>query len=460
MSPFATMPQASTWELYYYRCMVKYFDYLRNRLDTSIWFIPVCISTACFALGMLILWVERHVTYSSASLQTFAMPVESARQVLSVIAGSVISVGGVSFSVTMVALTLTSGQYGPKILRHFLEDNSSKVSLGLFLGAYVYALVVLTAYSETDRPHLTVLMALLLALFAVVGFIRFIHRTATDLQADEIVERIGQRLQVSLVELASEGALRGRSCDVAAWRRAARGQRPQLIASNGQGYVQAIDYRELLKWCAEHNCRMQVRARAGDFLVNGICVFKVYGCPADAIDAAFDHLNSHVITGPIRTSVQDPEYPITQLNQLAARALSPGINDPGTAKSCVDSFSLALAYIVDRDLPGSVFMDDEGEPRLLLRFTSFDGIMKAVFAQLRQFAKSEVSVVVSLLDALCRLAQLTTRRERLQVLGFHGDLIREEIDDQALAAYDLLDIRQRHKRLRRLVQRLDCCRNA
>ena len=204
---------------------------------------------------------------------------------------------------------------------------------------------------------------------------------------------------------------------------------------------------------------MQVRARAGDFLVKGICVFKVYGCPADTIEAAFDHLNSHVITGPVRTSVQDPEYPITQLNQLAARALSSGINDPGTAISCVDSFSLALAYIVDRDLPGSVFMDDEEEPRLLLRFTSFDGIMKAVFAQLRQFAKSEVSVVVSLLDALCRLAQLTTRHDRLQILGLHGNLIRKDINNLRLAAYDLRDINQRYIRLQRHVQRLDCCNN-
>ena len=401
----------------------------------------------------MMLWMERHITYLSASLQTFAMPVESARQVLSVIAGSVISVGGVSFSVTMVALTLTSGQYGPKVLRHFLEDNSSKVSLGLFLGTYVYALVLLTGYSETDKPHITVLTALLLALFAVVGFIRFIHRTATDLQADEIVEGIGQRLQVSLVELTSESTRHGRSCDVAAWRRVARGQRPQLIATDKQGYVQAIDYRELVKWCMEHDCRMQVRARAGDFLVKGVGIFKVYGCPADDIEEAFGRLNSHVVTGPVRTPVQDPEYPITQLNQLAARALSPGINDPGTAISCIDSFSLAVAYIVDRDLPGSVFMDDKEEPRLLLRFTSFDGIMKAVFAQLRQFAKPEVSVIVSLLDALCRLAQLTTRRDRLQLLGLHGDLIWEDIDGLALATYDLRDISQRHKRLQRLVQR-------
>lgn len=153
--------------------------------------------------------------------------------------------------------------------------------------------------------------------------------------------------------------------------------------------------------------------------------------------------------------MQDPEYPITQLNQLAARALSPGTNDPGTAISCVNSFSLALAPIMDRELPGSLFVDADEKPRLLVRSTNFDGLLKAVFAPLRQFAKTEVSVVVSLLEALCRLAELTTRRDRLRELARHGELIWEEIDQQALAKYDLGDIRQRHKRLQTLVHRLD-----
>lgn len=104
------------------------------------------------------------------------------------------SASAVSFSVTMVALTLTSGQYGPKVIRHFLEDNRSKVSLGLFLGAYVYALLVLTGYRTQISHTWTVMTALLLALLAVIGFINFIHRTATDLQADEIVQRIGKGL--------------------------------------------------------------------------------------------------------------------------------------------------------------------------------------------------------------------------------------------------------------------------
>lgn len=433
--------------------MFERFNYRLKRLATGIWFIPFALCVASFLLGVLMLGLDRHLTSLFSGIRTFALPVDSARQVLSVIAGSVISVGGVSFSVTMVALTLTSGQYGPKVLRHFLEDNDSKASLGLFLGAYVYSLVVLTGYIETDRPHLTVLTGLLYALIAVVGFIRFIHRMATDLQADEIVERIGKRLLDVLHQLADQKDDNKRSPDVMRWRRIGRGHKPTLIAQSGQGYVQAIDYAGLVDWCVEHDCCMQVRIRAGDFVVDGICAFKVFGRPAAALEAPVVDLNRCILTGPVRTSIQDPEYPITQLNQLAARALSPGINDPGTAISCVDAFSLALARIIDRDMPGCVFADAGGKARLLVRSTSFEGILKSVYAPLRQFANTDVAVTASLFESLCRLAELTTRARRLALLGMHGNLIWEGLEDRGFTEYDLRDIRQRHKRLQILTNR-------
>ena len=151
--------------------------------------------------------------------------------------------------------------------------------------------------------------------------------------------------------------------------------------------------------------------------------------------------------------MQDPEYPITQLNQLAARALSPGINDPGTAISCVDAFSLALAQIIDRDMPGCVFLDPDAKARLLMRTTGFKGVLKAVYAPLRQFANTDVAVTVSLFESLCRLAELTTRERRLVMLGMHGDLIWDGLEDGGFTDYDLRDIRQRYKRLQILVKR-------
>jgi uncharacterized membrane protein len=435
--------------------MLHRLAYLRRRLDTSIWLIPALFCLVGLVLALSMLALDRQVTYRFEIWRTLTMPVDSARQVLSVIAGSVISVGGVAFSVTMVALTLASGQYGPKVLRHFLEDNASKTSLGLFLAAYVYALVVLTAFQENDRPHLTVLVALLLALAAVIGFVRFIHRIATELQADEIIERIGHRLRSALHGLTESAGSEQRSAETQTWRRQARGHKAMVVPHLDHGYVQSIDYPALVEWSAAHDCCLQVRVRAGDFVVGGGCAFKVFGGEPADVEQGLESLNAHIVTGPVRTSVQDPEFPITQLNQVAARALSPGVNDPGTAISCVDAFSLALAEIVDRDLPGGVFHDDDGVPRLLVRFTSFEGLLKAIIAPIRQFAKTEVSVTIRLFEALCRLAELTTRPDRLRALGAHGRLIDDGVDEEGTEPDDLRDIRQRANQLRILVSRFD-----
>lgn len=436
--------------------MIGKLAYLREKLQTSVWPIPLSLTLLSGLLGALMLWVDRRAWLAELGPEWFAMKMEPARQLLSLIAGSIIGVGGVAFSVTMVALTLTSGQYGPKVLRHFLEDEASKTSLGLFLGTYVYCLVVLTGFIPGDEPRWTTITALVLAIFALISFVRFTHRTATDLQADEIIHRLGRQLQSSLQQLiATSHDESRREHTTAGWRRLTRGKQSQLVAAERQGYVQTIDYPSLCQWCADHDCTMLIRVRAGDFIVPGTKLFKIYGCEPTTVEEYLQTLSDTVLVGPIRTPIQDPEYPVTQLNQLAALALSPGINDPGTAITCIDGFSSALARIVDRELPGSVLADDTSQPRMLIRQTSFAGLIKAIYAPLRQFATKDIAASVSLLDSLCRIAELTSRQPRLQVLAEHGQTIWDAVTQQQIPEYDERDIRQRYRRLMALTKRFD-----
>jgi uncharacterized membrane protein len=425
--------------------------YFRERLDTSIWLIPIGLCLLSALLAVMMLWLDRHLGKSGLELAYSAMPLSSARQVLGVIAGSIISVGGVAFSVTMVALTLTSGQYGPKILRNFLEDSSSKVTLGLFLGTYVYTLIVLTGYTQADHPRFTVFISLILAFLALVAFVGFIHRTATDLQADQVIYRIGAQLQHALTAFTAEAEASDRTTATLTWRRAARSRRAFPVAATGGGYVQTIDYPGLVNWCDRNNCLLQVHVRAGDFVVSGECLFKVFRRSAEGLESAVADLNAHIVLGPIRTPIQDPEHAITQLNQLAARALSPGVNDPGTAVTCIDWFSLGLAQIIDRDMPGCIFLDQDQHPRLLARVSTFRGIMKSIYTPLRQFANTDSAVVNCLLESLCRLAELTRRPDRLSNLATHAEVIWEQLQRQPLSDRDLHDLRQRYRKLRSLL---------
>ena len=426
--------------------------YLRERLNTSLWPIPagVCLVSALLAVGML--WLDRHLASSGLHEVLLRLDAESAQRVLGIIAGSIIGVGGVAFSITMVSLTLTSGQYGPKVMRNFLEDNASKVTLGLFLGTYAYTLIALSGHGVIETPRFTVAVALILAFAALFGFVHFLHRTATDLQADQIVHRIGRQLRQTMQELADDAGDAQRSEDTLQWRRVTRSKMAFPVASDLQGYVQTIDYAGLKRWCGARHSTLVVHVRAGDFLIKGLHSFTLHTDSQGDAKETIEALNACMLVGPMRTPVQDAEYAISQLGQLAGRALSPGINDPGTAITCIDWFSLALAEIVDRDLPGWVFLDDDGEPRLLARTPGFAGLIKAVYAPLRQLSRSSVQVTVKLLESLCNLAELTRRRDRLDVLALHGRLIAEDADQGRLQDFDVQDIRQRHQRLQVLTR--------
>lgn len=432
--------------------MTGQLAYLREKLETSFWLIPSLLCLLCGATGIATLWFDRALRADYGSSLIGEMSVDSARQLLGVIAGSVISVGGVTFSVTMVALTLTSGQYGPKIVRHFLEDIGSKICLGLFLGTFVFALIALTGFTETDRPHLTVVIALLLAFSALVGFIQFIHHTATELQADKIIERLGGQLRDALAELCAAKALEGRSSSTMRWRSAARSRRKLTIAANRAGYIQAIDYSRLIDWCAENGCQLMVRVAPGEFLVEGVSIMAVFGCTPETLASGISTLQDAIVTGPIRTPVQDPAFPVTQLNQLIARALSPGINDPGTAITCIDWFSLSLSPVIDRDLPGCVLEDPDGTPRVLVRCPRFDQLISVIYAPLREMAISHVEVTASVFDSISRLAELTLRRDRLHVLKREANELWESIPADSLSAQDRRSLQRRYSRLRALTR--------
>jgi uncharacterized membrane protein len=179
----------------------RQWDWIR----TSIWIIPSVLCAAAILLALLALEIDRNCTGCGQFLPALSLDADAARQLMGVVATSLISVGGVSFSVTMVALTLTSGQYGPKVLRYFLEDTRGKVSLGLFFAAAVYALIVSVALTDQDQPRGTVVLALGLAILAIIEFIGYIHRTASSLQADQLIQRLGQQLRQDMARLRKLG---------------------------------------------------------------------------------------------------------------------------------------------------------------------------------------------------------------------------------------------------------------
>ncbi|EAQ96374.2 DUF2254 domain-containing protein [Congregibacter litoralis] len=417
-------------------------------LKTSIWLIPTLLSFLAIALAVVALSIDRNFGDLAIASPDFGMDVEATRNLMGVLASAFVSVGGISFSVTMVALTLTSGQYGPKVLRHFLENTRNKVSLGLFFGTAVYALAVSISLHPGDKARLSVFLALALAMAALIEFIGFIHRTAIDLQADQLIQRLGKQLRQDMCRLCDNEDMPERESTTLSFRKATSGMSKETLYAVDEGYIQTVDYTGLVDELRRYKALAILRARPGDFVIPGSDLLYVWSEGGIDLADAGAPLRNQITTGPLRTPIQDPEFPITQIQQIAARALSTGINDPGTAITCIDWLTLALSEVVDADLPGSVVLGPDKEPRLLLRPVDFAYLVKLVYAPMRQSSSDDLQVSLRLMQSLIRLAALTQRRDRLSLLRAEGERIWAQIDSAVHASHDLLPIKQSLQRLR------------
>jgi uncharacterized membrane protein len=261
--------------------MRAHLRYLWHRLTGSLWLMPAAMIFGAVALALAMLKLDAAVPWTWAEPLEWLLPVgvEGTRQLLATIAGSMITVASLVFSMTLVALTLASSQLGPRLISRFMRDRIHQVVLGTFLATFVYALLILQTVTDSGDarfvPHLAVLVALLLTLVSLGWLIYFIHHVADSIQADSVIADIGEELS---------RAIRHRFPDVEQTRplpletpvvdrlATPAGQ----VAARASGYVQAIDARGLLRSATGHGLLIQIQARPGDFVVEGVPLLLVW----------------------------------------------------------------------------------------------------------------------------------------------------------------------------------------
>ncbi len=394
-----------------------------ERLRASYWFLPSMLVAAAIALAALV--IELDVRFGGDLVGSYGWlrigDAQAARSLLSTIAASTISVVSLVFSITIVALTLTASQLGPGLLYTFLTDRGNQAVLGTFLATFVYCLLVLKAVSPDFVPQVSASLALGLALTNVGALVYFIHHITVAIQAANVIVRVAQELDSAIERFLPSPEVHERPGTSPAELDALLRSRPAVLTLRApeDGYVEAVDVEELLDCAAEHDLLVQLRLRPGRFVMRGqpvAIVRSAHPLDEDAARAATSRVLGTVLIGPRRTPVQDLEFAINQLVEIALRALSPGINDPGTAIQCVDRLGAALSRVASRaDLP-TVRHDGEGVGRVLLDATDFDGIVTASFDQIRQHSTGDVAVQARLLETIATLAPFCPQEARRGVL--------------------------------------------
>ncbi len=390
---------------------------LWDRLRSSLWFLPAMIVTGLvlLALGLIELDTTGHSQALRAFPRLFGAQAEGTRGMLEAIASATITVAGVVFSVTTVALSLTSSQYSSRVLRNFLRDRSNQVALGVFVGIYAYCLVVLRTIRGGDAnpfvPSFASLGAIALAFVGIALLIHFIHHITTSIQASRILASIHAETSAAVDRLYPQAL--GDAAPRSEVVEFDHGAQWHPIASRAAGYLTSVDGDALLRLACEHHGVVRLERRIGDFVARGQPIAAFAG---DSFDDDFAQaLRELVSIGEQRSMEQDAAFGVRQLVDVGLKALSPAVNDPTTAIMCVDRLSDVLLHLADRAVP-SPFRDAGGAVRVIAASHSFVSFLDLSLEELRYAAREQPTVLARMIDALHALAAATCAARRDAVI--------------------------------------------
>jgi uncharacterized membrane protein len=403
-----------------------------NRIRSSFWFLPTAMASGAMVLAFATVALEKPVT-DWLTLNwglTFTGGAEGASSLLGAIAGSMITIAGVVFSMTLVALSLASSQLGPRLLRNFMRDTTTQVVLGTFVATFLYSLLVLRTIRRAEEtlfvPHLSVTLGVLLAVASVGVLIYFIHHVSISIQANEIVARVGKKLIEEIERLFPENIGRGapriptEPPNADFLDRFDREACP--IESTGDGYLQFIDGNALMALAMQEDVVIRVERRPGDYVVATRPLALVW--PGHRVtERLMGVVNSAFALGNQRTSGQDIDFAVNQLVEIAIRALSPGVNDPFTAITCVDRLGSALCCLAQQDMSSPYRYDTQDKLRVITPVFTFPDVADAAFNQIREYGRSSTAVTIRLLETIAEVARFVHRSEDRAALLRHANMI-------------------------------------
>ena len=417
-------------------------------LRTSFWFVPGLMVVGAVVLAALAVSLDVALADAALPPWVYTGGADGARSLLSTIAGSMVTVAGVAFSITIVALVLASTQFGPRLLGLFMRDLTSQGTLGIFVGTFTYCILVLRTIRGPDEaggafvPQVAMTIAIAITLVSVAILVYFFHHVAVTIQAPTLVATVAHDLDDAIDHLVTTGI--GKAGPAPSADAIPDPVRDGRIAAGADGYVQVIDDASLYDLAVRRDLRIRILTRPGLFVVAANPILAVVPEGAMADTSLRRGLRDAVIIGDIRTAEDDIEFSVRQLVEVALRALSPAINDPFTAMAAVDWLGAALARLAMDEWPPRYRYDESGTLRVVAEIPTFGGVAHTIFSRIRHYGGTSPVVLNRLLEAVAAFGpHLRDQADR--------DLVRDEVEavlrigrKLSISDADLRELEKRH----------------
>ena len=420
-----------------------------DRISVNFLFIPGAMALGAVLLAWLMYWLDGQIPNEVLDTSHFIITgsVDELRGYLFSMATTVLTTAGVVFTLLTLPLSTVASQYGSRLLRIFLGDRTTQFVLGMFVATFAYcifsAMGIPTAEIQPEGPQITTTMGMYLLVAAFASLILLIQHISTMLQAPNIAAAAGAELQeVVRAENSSEPA--GSEVTQQTNRSPPDSldeAKAHQVRMSTAGYVQYIDLDDIVPLAEEKDLVIRVVSKPGAFVRSGMVIAMVW--PADRVDNDVDtQIRKTFHLGNQRTPTQDVEYAVNQLTEMAVRAMSPAINDPFTAMTCLDYIGEGMALFVRQGPIRSNIYDRHGLLRLVFDPVTFNELLSAAFDMLRHASADNASILLHMLQTINVIGDNTKSPEERQMLLRHVTLIQVESQTGSLIEADRRSIQQ------------------
>ncbi|MTI89727.1 MAG: DUF2254 domain-containing protein [Balneolaceae bacterium] len=422
---------------------------LNNRLKNtyhnitgSIGFYPTMMSVGFFLFAILIMSIEyldvfmRLKQYISIVLVNGA---DNARLLLNTLIAGVFSLTVFSFSMVMIVLNRATATLSPRVIPGLISQKSHQFVLGFYLGTIIYSLMLTVNINspsiEESVPGLGILISLCFGIASLGLFVYFIHSISKTIQADNILNRLYNDTRKELFELYGKHS-HDHDKEVEAEEEMPDTSEWEAIESVNSGYFKMVEVSGLCRLLQEYDLKIKITIPHGFFVVEGY-PFLQLNKPIDDEELA-DEIRSKFIFF-VEEYVKDHySYGFKQISEIAVKALSPGINDPGTAIRAIDLLTILFKIRMENGCM-EFEKDVEGEARVYYRELSLDELLYKTMTPIRAYGKTDALVVMNLLESFTNMlyAQKTAQMEEVLVQHIKGI-----IEDAEQASFNQMDTKK------------------
>jgi uncharacterized membrane protein len=432
---------------------MKKLQFFWDELNSSFWFIPILMLLITMGSAVGFIYLDSQIEDSPEGVLKYLLPasVDSARSILTIIAGAMIGIAGTVFSITLVVLTLASSQLGSRLVRNFMYDKLNQVVLGTYVSSFVYCLIVLSSIKEDEDfnfvPAISVIVALASAIAGIILLVIFIHHVSMSIQSDKVISDISDAMSKSIRKLfpddiGLEEEKPVPDIDMLKQKYAFK----QDVRCKRSGYLQSVDGDGLLHIAKENNYIIILQHRPGDYLVQNMVLCEVL-CNEECSEEVNEKIQDDLIIGKVRTPLQDAEFSIHQMVEVASRALSPGVNDPYTAIACIDNLTSVMCYLTGVEFPSPYRYDSDNKLRVIADNHTFAGMLNAAFNQIRQYAEGSPSVMIRLLEAMISINSFARTSNQKKQIAQHAKMVMKAAERTFKENRDIEDMKERFKLL-------------